>query len=171
MDILEIIKGRRSIRSFERRPLPGDLVEALKEALIWAPSAGNLQARRFYFVYNERIKEALVRAALNQRFIAEAPLAIVCCGNRTIERFYGRRGVDLYMIQDVAASIENLMLLAHSLGLGSVWVGAFDEEEVSRILDLPDHLRPLAIVPVGYPAHRPSPPPRVSKEEAVVEVP
>lgn len=170
MDLLEIIKGRRSVRSFERRELPEEVVEALKEALIWAPSAGNLQARKFYFVFDRGVKEALVRAALNQRFIAGAPLAIVCCGNYAIERFYGRRGVELYMIQDVAASIENLMLLAHSLGLGSVWVGAFDEREVSRVLNLPDHLRPLAIVPVGYPAKIPSPPPRVSKEEAVVEI-
>lgn len=170
MVLIDIIKGRRSIRRFKGDEISSEVIDALKDALIWAPSAGNLQSRRFYFVFNKAIKERLVRAALNQHFIAEAPLAIVCCADSTIERFYGKRGSELYMLQDVAASIENLMLLAYSFGLGSVWVGAFREEEISRILNLPDNLRPVAIVPVGYPDETPPPPPRVSKDKAVEEI-
>lgn len=167
MDLLSIIKGRRSIRSFLSRALPDEIISQLVEALIWAPSAGNLQRRKFYFIFNGEIKRALARAAYGQDFIYEAPLAIVGCLDKRIEWDYGRRGRDLYAIQDVSASIQNLLLIAHALGLGTVWVGAFNEERVSEILKLPHYLRPVAIVPVGYPAEKPSPPPRVSAEEAV----
>lgn len=170
MTLLDIIKGRRSIRRFKGDEIPEDVINAFKDALIWAPSAGNLQSRRFYFVFNKEIRKKLVSAALNQHFIAEAPLAIVCCADYTIDRFYGKRGSELYVLQDVAASIENLMLIAHSLGFGSVWVGAFNEGEVSKILNLPDNLRPVAIIPVGYPDEKPSPPPRISRNEAVEEI-
>lgn len=170
MNLLEIIKGRRSIRRFKSDLIPEDTLNQLKDALIWAPSAGNLQSRRFYFVFNREVKERLSGAALNQHFIAEAPLSIVCCADMRIERFYGSRGRDLYALQDVAASIQNLMLLAHSLGLGSVWVGAFHEDEVSKIMNLPSYLRPVAIVPVGYPLENPSPPPRVKRDEAIEDV-
>jgi nitroreductase len=167
MDILDVIKGRRSIRSFRADKIPDEIVEQLKEALIWAPSAGNLQSRKFYFVFNEKIKKALVGAALNQDFIAQAPLAIVACADYNIQTHYGSRGSSLYMLQDVAAGIQNLMLLAHSHGLGTAWVGAFHEEEVSKILNIPDNLRPVAIIPIGYPDESPSPPPRVPKNKAV----
>ncbi len=170
MNILDIIKERRSIRRFKPDPIPEEILNELKDALIWAPSAGNLQSRRFYFVFNREVKERLSGAALNQHFIAEAPLVIVCCADNRIERFYGSRGRELYALQDVAASIQNLMLLAHSRGLGSVWVGAFNEGEVSRVMGLPVHLRPVAIVPVGYPAESPSPPPRVKRDEAIEEI-
>ncbi len=110
----------------------------------------------------------LAQAALNQMFIAEVPLVIVGCidKNKIFPR-YGERGVELYAIQDVACSITNAMLVAHENGLGSCWVGAFREEEVSKILNLPRHLRPVVILPVGYPAYVPSAPPRVSIHEAV----
>lgn len=166
MTILDAVRERRSIRKFKPDPIPEDVVEKLKEALIWAPSAGNLQARKFYFVFNNRIKEQLASAALNQRFIAKAPLSIVACTDSNIRMHYGERGVSLYTIQDVAASIMGMMLVAHEEGLGSVWVGAFHEQEVSRILNLPDNLEPVAIIPVGYPAAIPSAPARISKEYA-----
>ncbi len=167
MDIMKAVKERRSIRDFQKKPIPDDLAKKLMEALIWAPSAGNLQSRKFYFVLNDSVKRMLARAALNQNFIAEAPLVIVGCADRRISSKYGDRGVDLYMIQDVAVSIMGMMLVAHENGLGSTWVGAFHEKDVAKILQLPAHLRPVAIVPVGYPSKIPSPPPRVSLREAV----
>lgn len=167
MDILDIIKSRRSIRKFQQRPIEPEKIDALIEALIWAPSAGNLQARKFYFIENQEVKEALSGAALNQRFIAKAPLVVVACTDARIGNIYGARGVNLYAIQDVACSLMNMMLVAHALGLGTVWVGAFNESMVAEIMRLPDNLRPVAIVPVGYPEKIPSPPPRVSPEEAV----
>jgi nitroreductase len=167
VDILSAVKKRRSIRNFQKKDIPDELLDKLVEALIWAPSAGNLQARRFYFVKDEKIRKMIAAVALNQNFIAEAPLVIIGCTNSRISFKYGERGVFLYSIQDVAASIMCMMLVAHDLGLGSVWVGAFGEEGVSRVLDLPKYLRPVAIVPVGYPSKVPGPPPRISKREAM----
>lgn len=167
MDILKAVKDRRSIRDFQKKKIPQDLMNRLMEALIWAPSAGNLQSRKFYFVRNEGIKKLLSQAALNQNFLAEAPLVIVGCSDSRISYKYGDRGVDLYSIQDVSVSIMGMMLVAHENGLGSTWVGAFREQEVSKILRLPRHLRPVAIVPVGYPAKIPTPPPRALTKEAV----
>lgn len=167
-EVLKVVKERRSIRSFLKKEIPEDLIKKLTEALIWAPSAGNLQARKFYFIKNKEIKIKLAFAALSQMFIADAPLVIVgCIDKEKIYPRYGQRGVTLYAIQDVACSIANAMLVAHENGLGTVWVGAFREEEVSKILNLPKHLRPVVILPVGYPAYIPTPPPRVSIREAV----
>ena len=167
MNVLKIVKERRSIRDFQKKKIPDDLMIKLMDALIWAPSAGNLQSRKFYFVKNERMRKLLAQAALNQNFIADAPLVIVGCADNRIAKKYGNRGVDLYALQDVALSIMGMMLVAHENGIGSTWVGAFREGDVSSILRIPKHLRPVAVVPVGYPSHIPSPPPRVSPREAV----
>lgn len=170
MSILEIIKKRRSIREFQKKEIPEEVIDKLIEALIWAPSAGNLQSRKFYFVFNKKIKEDLAKAALGQDFIAEAPLVVVGCTDDKITWRYGERGKNLYSINDVSVSIQNLMLVAEENNLGTVWVGAFDEKEVAKILNLPKNLRPIVIVPVGYPAEKPSPPPRVSRNEAIKEI-
>ncbi|HYA27087.1 MAG TPA: nitroreductase family protein [Thermodesulfovibrionales bacterium] len=167
MEILKAVKERRSIRTFLKKDISREDVDKLIEALIWAPSAGNLQARKFYFVQDKGLKKEIVSAALGQFFIAEAPLVIVACTDSVIFSRYGDRGVNLYAIEDVAASIMGLMLVAHENGLGSVWVGAFREDRLIEILDLPHNLRPVAIVPVGYPSKVPPPPSRVSKQTAV----
>lgn len=92
---------------------------------------------------------------------------VVACLDRGIAARYGDRGVHLYSIQDAAVSVENMMLTAHELGLGSVWVGSFNERDVAEVMNLPDNLRPVAIVPIGYPARTPTAPPRNSREKAV----
>ncbi len=170
MNILEIITNRRSIREFQDREIPRVLVESLVEAIRWAPSAGNMQSRKFYFVFNQDVKKNLAKAALNQNFIAQAPLTIVACLDRNISVRYGERGVNLYSIEDVAASIMSMMLAAHSMGLGTVWVGAFHESDIIEILDLPDNLRPIAIIPTGYPAKIPAPTSRLRPNEVVVVI-
>lgn len=167
MEILTAVKERRSIRNFQKKDIPRDLVDKLIEALLWAPSAGNLQSRKFYFIQDVTLKKEIVSAALGQSFIAEAPLVIVACADNMISGRYGDRGVNLYSIEDVAASIMGMMLVAHENGLGTVWVGAFREDRVIEILDLPHNLRPVAIVPVGYPSRIPSAPHRVSRQTAV----
>jgi len=167
MNLLNIIKNRRSIREFQKKEIPEEIVDKLIEALIWAPSAGNLQSRKFYFVFNQKIKEDLAEAALGQDFITQAPLVIVGCTNDEITWRYGERGKNLYSICDVAMSVQNLILLAHDEGLGTCPVGAFDENRVSEILNIPENLHPILIVPIGYPAEKPETPPRVSKAEAV----
>ncbi len=166
-DVLKIIKERRSVRSFQKKDIPDDVITKLIDAIVWAPSAGNLQARKFYFVKSDKMKRDIATAALNQNFIAEAPLVVVGCTDRRIESRYGDRGINLYSIQDAACSIMNMMLTAWENGLGSVWVGAFRESDVFEIFDMPNNLRPVAIVPVGYPLRIPSAPPRVSPKEAI----
>jgi nitroreductase len=171
MSVLEAIKSRRSIRDFQKKDILTPAIESLIDALRWAPSAGNLQSRRFYFVFDPDVKKDLARAALNQDFIARAPLTVVACLDRRIAVRYGERGVNLYSIQDVSASIMSMMLAAQELGLGTVWVGAFDEFDVFEILKMPDYLRPIAIVPVGYPSRTPKPTPRLAREELVTVIP
>jgi len=170
MEVFEAIKKRRSIRNYFKKPISGEIIDKLIEALIWAPSAGNLQSRKFYFVFNEKIKKDLAEAAFGQDFIAQVPLVVVGCTDDKIVQRYGERGKNLYSICDVSASIENLMLVAEENNLGTCWVGAFDEKEVTKILNLPKNLRPIVIVPVGYPAEKPLPPPRVLKNKAIKEI-
>jgi nitroreductase len=168
MEILEVIKKRRSIRKFQTKPIPEKVINELAEALIWAPSAGNLQSRKFYFVFNQKTKEELSETSRDQwSFIAKAPLVIVSCINYKTAEHYGEKGKNIFAICDVALSIQNLMLLAYSEGLGSVWVGLFDEEKVAKILNLPKNIRPIALIPVGYPAEKPEVRPRLSKEELI----
>jgi nitroreductase len=166
-EVLKAVKERRSVRDFQTKEIPDDVAKKLVEALIWAPSAGNLQSRKFYFVTTPSLKRRLASAALDQQFIAEAPLVVIGCADARIAAHYGTRGATLYALQDVACSIMSMMLVACESGLATVWVGAFREGPVAEILELPGDLRPVAIVPVGYPSRIPPAPPRVSAAEAV----
>jgi nitroreductase len=170
MDVLDAIRGRRSVRRFKPDTIEEAKIDALKDALLWAPSAGNLQSRRFLFVYKEKTKKELAEASLDQTFIAEPPLVVVACADLNISIHYGQRGVEQYATEDVACSVQNMMLAAHALDLGSVWIGAFHEVQVIEILRLPEHLKPRAIVPVGYPDESPQPPLRVRRDRAFVDV-
>lgn len=156
MDFWQALEGRRSVRAFDQeRDISPEIVTRLLQAAIRAPSAGNCQPWQFYVVRQASTKRALARAALNQWFLSEAPVVIVVCADpeRSAQR-YGDRGRYLYCLQDTAAATENLLLAATASGLGACWVGAFDEQGASRALQLPDRLRPVAIVPLGYAAER-----------------
>ena len=156
MELIEAIKGRRSIRRYQDKDVEKWKIRELIDAARWAPSAGNTQTWRFYVVENKDIKHSLYLAALKQRAVKEAPVVIVVCFDTDEMRaYYGSRGVHLYGIQDTAAAIQNLLLRAYDLGLGTCWVGAFDESEVASALNLDSHVRPVAIITVGYPAERP----------------
>jgi len=158
MDVLEAIRGRRSIRAFKSKKVTQETVEKLLDAASWAPSAGNIQPWEFIVVRKPEIKRALAEAALDQTFIEEAPVVIVVCANKNrSSQGYGIRGKTLYCLQDTAASIQNILLTAYSLGLGTCWIGAFREEEAREILKIPQGIRPVAIIPVGYPAETPPP--------------
>lgn len=161
MDLFEAIRKRHSVRSFLPDDVPQEQVETLLGCACAAPSAGNVQPWRFLVVRDPSLRRSLARAALGQAFVAEAPVVIVVCADlQAHARAYGRRGVELYAIQDTAAAVQNILLAATALGLGTCWVGAFHEEEVSRALGLPGHWRPLALVPVGRPARPGSQPPK-----------
>ncbi|MEM2947076.1 MAG: nitroreductase family protein [Candidatus Bathyarchaeia archaeon] len=158
MDVFEAIKGRRSIRAFQSRDVPSGIVEKLIEAARWAPSAGNIQPWEFVIVRNPETKKRLAEAALGQSFIEEAPVVIVVCADEERSASgYGSRGRTLYCIQDTAAAIQNIHLAAYAMGLSTCWVGAFREDEARKILKIPEGVRPVAIIPVGYPAESPTP--------------
>lgn len=134
-----------------------------------APSAGNLEPWKFVVVRRDDLKEELAQAAHGQDFLASAPVSIVVCADpaRSASQ-YGERGAELYCLQDTAAAVQNLLLTATAYGLGSCWVGAFDEKQVKETLGLDDNLRPVAIVPVGYPAGEAEEIPRRSVDEVTL---
>jgi len=157
MELLEAIKGRRSIRAFKQQDVPEETVEKLIDAARHAPSAGNIQPWEFVVVRNLEVKRKLARAALNEAFVEEAPVVIVVCANEMRSSMgYGFRGKTLYCIQDTAAATQNILLTAYSLGLGACWIGAFNEDEAKLALNAPEGIRPVAIIPVGYPDETPS---------------
>lgn len=164
--LLTVIRDWRSIRAYAPQALDDAQIEAMIEALRWAPSAGNYQCREFFFARERALRRQLAGATFDQGFVGEAPLVIVCCTDRNIERHYGE-GSEEYSIQDVSASIQNLLLVVHELGLGACWIGAFDQEKVRKVLNLPGNLRSLAMISVGYPEEAPDPPARRGPEEAV----
>jgi len=165
MDCLTAILTRKSIRRFRKDDVSDEIVMKLIEAGNAAPSAGNLQARDFIVVRDEETKLKLAVASVRQMFIAEAPVLIVVVANypRSM-RVYGDRG-RIYAEQDAAAAVQNILLAAHAMGLASVWIGAYDDEKVSEILNIPSYARPAAILPVGYPAEDPRPRRRYPLEE------
>jgi nitroreductase len=150
MELKEAIKTRRSIRGFKSTPVEDSVVNEIIELGNLAPSAGNLQPRDFVIVKDEEIKKNLAHAALDQNFIAEAPVVIVVCANYQRCSSYGNRGRELYSLQDSAAAIENMLLTVVDKGLSSCWVGSFDEHAVSTLLGLTSMIRPVAILPIGY---------------------
>jgi len=157
MDFWQVIEERHSVRDFDAgRDVPPEMVQRMLEAAICAPSAGNCQPWHFVVVRSEGAKDRLAEAAYGQWFVADAPLVIVVCADPARSSWrYGSRGVQLYCLQDTAAATEHILLAATALGLGACWVGAFDERAASKALGLPTNLRPVAIVPVGYPIARP----------------
>lgn len=167
MECMEVIKGRRSIRKFKDRSVGKEIIEQLLNAAQMAPSAGNLQARDFIIVSDKITKQKLSKSALGQSFIEQAPVVIVVAANiERSSRIYKSRG-ELYAIQDATASIQNMLLTAHSMGLGACWVGAFDENRVSELLCIPGKTLPVAIIPVGYPDEQPAAPPRIAMDRLV----
>jgi nitroreductase len=150
MEFDQVVKKRRSVRSYHPYPPSREDLEKILLAADMAPSAGNLKARQVLTVRSESQRKRLAKAALDQEFVAEAPVVLVFCADLERISEYGERGRDLYCIQDTAAAIENALLKAADLGLGSCWVGAFEEEEVAMICRLPCWLRPVALVTIGY---------------------
>ncbi len=166
MDITNLIQKRRSIRRFTDEPVSDEQVTELLDAARWAPSAGNQQPWHFYVVRDESLREQLVEVAFGQSFLAQAPVVIVVCAEpeRSAHR-YDDRGRQLYCLQDTAAAIQNILLVAESRGLSSCWMGAFDEKQCTQVLSLPEERRPVALLPIGYPDIDPKAPRRRPLEE------
>jgi nitroreductase len=157
--ISEVIKSRRSVRKYLDKNVDDETILKILDAARYAPSAGNHQPWEFIVVRDSRTKAELVEASYGQEWMLSAPVFIVACiNNRLAGAVYGERGLKLFGIQDVAAAIQNMLLTAESLGLGTCWVGTFSEPMVSAILHCPDYVRPCAIITLGYPAEKPKPP-------------
>ncbi|MBU5678498.1 MAG: nitroreductase family protein [Candidatus Aenigmatarchaeota archaeon] len=169
METIECIKTRKSVRKFKKKDIEKEKLIKILEAAINAPSSGNLQNWEFIIVRDEENKKHVAKAALNQNFIADASVVIIACSNNDKIIFYGKRGRDLYAIENVSAAIQNILLAANDLGIGSCWVGAFDEKELKKILEIPENVRPLAIIPLGYPDENPEKPVRRSLSQVVFE--
>ena len=151
MDIFEAIHARRTVRKFSDRQVEWDKVAQILEAGRAAPSAGNLQPWKFVVVSEKPKRRALADAALQQWWIETAPVLIVVVADvERTKQFYGLRGERLYVIQDCSAAIQNMVLAATALGVGSAWISAFEEEAVNRVLEVPSEARPQAIIALGY---------------------
>jgi nitroreductase len=155
MDNLQLIRTRRSVRRYTPQPVSQEQVELLLRAAMSAPSAGNCQPWQFVVLDDRQIFEAIMRAHPFSQMLKEAPLAILVCGDQTLERFPG------YWVQDCSAATQNLLLAAHALGLGAVWLGIHPRPErisaIRSLVGLPDTVQPLSLVAVGHPAETPPP--------------
>jgi len=172
MDVFEAMEKRHSVRSYqEGREVPEELVEEVLRCACLAPSAGNVQPWRFLVVRDRRLKERLAQAALGQHFLVQAPVVIAVCADlQAHAASYGKRGVELYALQDTAAAIQNMLLAATALGLGTCWVGAFREEEVRQVLGVSRDWRPVALVALGYAAREGTQPRKMSHSRLTVHL-
>jgi nitroreductase len=176
MGILKIIRTRRSIRHYESRPVEEDKINMVLEAARWAPSWSNTQCWRFIVVGDDAIKSQLAETltqwnpARSASSVTRAPVVIVACAELGKSGF--KDGVlstdkgDWYMF-DVALALQNLVLVAHSLGLGTVHIGAFDAREAARILKVPPGVVVVEMIPVGYAERAGKTPPRKELAEIV----
>jgi nitroreductase len=171
MDFFKTVEDRRSMRKYTDTPIEDEKLQKILETANKAPSAGNLQGYEIYVVRKLEQRKALVKAAWDQEFLAEAPVVLVFCANpaRSIVK-YGERGSGLYSIQDATIACAYSQLAAKALGLDSVWVGAFDERAVSEFLQLPQELRPIILLPVGYAGKESRPRPRRDLRDLIHEV-
>ncbi len=166
MEFKRVAEKRRSVRSYTDEKIPEEDIKEIIRIGHMAPSAGNRQARDFIIVEEEKKKETLVDNAYGQSFISDAPWVLVICANkeRSAER-YDERGRELYSIQDATAAIENMLLAVVDMGYSSCWIGAFEEDKVAKQFDIPEGVRPIALLPIGYPAQIPSKPTKIDAEE------
>ena len=167
-NFLDLISTRHSVRAFKDIPIPEDKINTIIDISSRGPSAGNLQSYQIFVVSKMNEKEKLVESAHDQEYIAQAPLVMVFCAEpkrSAVE--YGFRGEELFCIQDATIACTYSQMASHSLGLASVWIGSFDEEKVSEILKLEKDLRPVAILPIGFPNETPEVTNRRSPEQII----
>jgi nitroreductase len=150
ISLMDIIKARKSIRSYKDTPIEEEKLRYVLNAFRRAPSAKNIQPWKLVIVKDEKKKSDLSIACNNQTFIAEAPVLIVACAKE--EEAYGVMGgyMNSYPI-DIAIAFQHLMLAATEQGLGTCWIGAFKEKLVKDILKVPEEIRVVALTPLGYP--------------------
>ncbi len=151
MDFYEVIRTRRSVRSFKPDPIPEDVIKRVLEAARIAPSGSNRQPWKFILIKERSAKEEVAKLCHGQGFIAEAPLVIVACGRR-IDFNRGDYMGDMSMLVDVSIAVDHLVLAARAEGLGSCWIGAFNNSALKEFLGIPEDYNVVAVIPIGYPA-------------------
>jgi len=168
LDGEEVIKSRRTIRKFTEEDVSDETVRKIIEAGMLAPSAGNMQSWEFIIVRDKTTKYSLSQEALGQPHVLESPVTIIVATNTKIaEKKYGSRGREVYCFVSAGAAIQNMLLMAVSLGLGAAWVGSFKERSVQEILKLPTEIRPVGIIALGHPVETPDMPKRRAYKEMV----
>lgn len=148
MDVMEAIKLRKSVRKFTEKAVDDEKLTAVLEAARLAPSASNRQEWRFILVKDRAMREKLAEAASSQSFVGEAPVVIVACAETN--NHVMACGQLCYPI-DVAIALDHITLAAVELGLGTCWIGSFDEEKVKQLLGIPEAIRVVELMPLGYP--------------------
>ena len=149
MEAIKALLTRRSIRKYSAQEVPKEIIRELVNAGMHAPSARNHQPWHFVVVDKREILDALSVAHPHAKMLQQATLAILVCGDKSIQEAEG------YIVQDCSAATQNIMLAAHAHGLGSVWLGMYPREErmlkVSELLAIPDHILPVALIALGHP--------------------
>ncbi len=146
MDVLEVIQNRRSIRSYESTPVPHAKLKKLLDAARLAPSAGSVQPWRFIIVTDSEKRKKIAKGCRYGHFLADSPVIIVGCGDQKASpRWYAC---------ETCIAMENLVLAATGEGIGTCWIGAFNEKEIREMLKLPSHLKVIALLALGYPKEK-----------------
>ena len=174
MELMEAIKGRRSIRKYKADPVPDDTLQKLFEGVRWAPSWANTQCWEVIVVRDPKIKSEILRTVpeTNRAHFAmvEAPVILVLCGKKAISGYYGGKPATVkgdWLMFDTGLAMQNLCLAAHDLGLGTVIVGLFDHKKAEEILGVPESVEVVAMTPLGYPAAQGGAPKRKEFSEFV----
>ncbi|MFW5746025.1 MAG: nitroreductase family protein [Nanoarchaeota archaeon] len=150
-DFKDVVASRRSIHSYKDILVDKACLMNILQAACLAPSAGNIQNWRFILITEKEKISKVAHLCYGQAWMNEAPVVVVVCAESIqMKRFYGERGEHLYAMQSAAAATQNLLLAAEDQGVASCWVGAFDERRLSHMLNIPDTVRPLAVVTLGY---------------------
>ena len=157
MDFNEVIRKRKMIREYDSKQVSDETIKKLIRNAHKAPSAGHTQVQEFIIVKDPAIKKKLRKAAVDQEYVERTPVLIVVCSNtsRSISR-YGSRGKEFYSIIDGAFASMLILLTAVNEGIGACFVGAFLDDKVSEILELPEYVKPIGIIALGFPAEDPS---------------
>ncbi len=155
MDALEAILTRKSIRRYTSEPVSDELIEKMLEAAMSAPSAANEQPWHFIIIKDRETLEHITRFHPFAKMLLQAQVAILVCGDLRLDRCDG------YWVQDCSAASQNILIAANALGLGAVWTGIFPTEDrvvnMKKLLDIPDYVIPLCLIPVGYPVESKAP--------------
>lgn len=160
MEFIDVITKRRSVRKYKSDPVSKDDIDYILEAARLAPSWANSQCWKFVVVTDQSVKDELAKAG--NSWIAKAPVIIVACADPTRP---GTKGDQPYYMLDIGIAMEHLILAATNKGLGTCWIGAFDENLAKKALGVPDNIRVVASTPLGYPDENPNPRPRKPIDE------